>query len=133
MFRYVPPEELPGVWEFVFKGLEDIRRITKPPWSVDNVRSYLLDGNAALWTREDGFVILEKSREPFTLLPYMNVWAEWFEAQHAQRRREEMLAWLDTQERLNRCAFTQFSSPRLGWERINSGFTKHHSVYRRNA
>jgi hypothetical protein len=130
-FRKVGIEEIGASWAFVERGLQAILdECPDEHWTPRDIRRYLREGRAALFVRADGFVVLERSREPITSEPYVNVWLMWFEPEHLKR--EEVAAWLDELTKAQACEWWQLSSPRMGWGRYLHGICTHaYTTWRR--
>lgn len=131
MFTYVPPEDLSGNWVFVEHGLNEVLSITKEDWTPADVRRHLRFGRAALYVRDDGFVILERCLEPISGEPYLNVWIAWFEPGKAKAIRKEFIDWLDGAKQHSKCEWIQFASPRDGWAGLEPDFERAQTIWRR--
>jgi hypothetical protein len=103
------------VWEFVCKGLESVRARTKEPWNTDDVYRCLRGQRAFLFVRDEGFLILAKREEEWSLEPYLLVWIGHFKAGSALAINKDLFAWLDAQARSCGCKRLRIISPRLGW------------------
>lgn len=125
--------DLEGHWPFVKSGLEQIIAITGEEWTPTHVRQALNEGLAALFVREDGFVVLQKLKEDWTGDPYINVWAMWFKPDRARIARAEIDAWLETEaERLcGNPKALKFSSPRLGWKALEPEWEIERIIWRK--
>ena len=111
----VSPIDLPAHWAFVEAGLNAIIRLTGEEWTPTHVKCAIHHGAAFLHVCEDGFAVLEPSRELWTGRPYMNVWALWFKPGRAKARRAELFAWLDEKAKAAGLFPWKFGSPRMGW------------------
>jgi hypothetical protein len=131
MFQPVPPEQLPGVWEFVRHGLEVVIRRTGETWNPEDVRRSLVRGDTALFLRPDGFVVLERRTEFWSCAPYLNVWIAYFRPGKAKPLRAEFIAWLDSMRALTKTEWLEFRSPREGWAGLEPDFVKVATIWRR--
>lgn len=114
--KLVPAEDLASVWGFVEPGLQEILELTKEPWTVHHVKQYLRQGWATLFVDEDGFVVLQRLKAPWTSDPYVNVWVMWFKPDTAQARMHELVSWLDDITKQCKCDWWEWASPREGWK-----------------
>lgn len=116
MFKPVTPHEVPDVWSFVEPGIEQvIRRCKADEWTPRDIRRYLRYGNAHLYVRDEGFVVLERLLAGISGEPYLNVWLMWFKPGEAKKLKTELIAWLDNARDHAKCEWWQFSSPRDEW------------------
>lgn len=127
----VLPEDLNAHWEFVEKGLNVVRAIGREPWTADNVLSHLVDQRAALYLRDDGFVILEQCNEPISGRKYLNVWVMWFQPGRGRAVRQQVTEWLDAMKAAHSAEWIQFISVRDGWAGIEPDFVRHRTIWRR--
>jgi hypothetical protein len=130
-FARVLPEDLNTHWEFIERGLEIVRRICDEPWKSDDILRCLVDEKAALYRRDDGFVVIEQCTEPISRRKYLNVWVAWFLPGHARPIRQQFISWLDAMKRAHSAEWVEFSSPREGWLAIEPEFVRHRTIWRR--
>ena len=125
--RFVPIAEIPAAWDFVEAGLQQIIKRTGEKWTPVHVLAALNSNTAHLFVSDDGFVVLQPSREDWTAAPITNVWAMWFKPGKAKELRAELQAWLDetTQKR------ARFSSPRWGWKALEPDWEIERIIWRR--
>lgn len=113
--RFVPPDDLSVHWEFVEKGLDQVLRLTKEPWTPKDIKHAIREGFASLFVCEDGFLVLQRLKAAWTSDPYVNVWVTWFKPGRAKEKRAELIAFLDDATRQSKCDWWEFGSPREGW------------------
>jgi hypothetical protein len=117
-FDRVEPHQIGEVWEFVGAGLAVIAaECPTVPWYPRDVKRCLLKGQAALYVRPEGFVILQRCEEPISGAPYLNVWAIWFRPGTASPLRQQLIEWLDYSCRATCCEWWEGTSTREGWGR----------------
>lgn len=103
------------MWGFVEPGLQEVLAVTKEPWTATHVEQHLRMGWARLFVCDDGFVVTQRLEAPWTAKPYLNVWVMWFRPDTAQEKLRELVAFLDDIQRLEKCDWWEWSSPREGW------------------
>ncbi len=142
MLKHIPPDDLPGVWEFVSAGLQTVlaRGVAKDnngnevrePWNTDDVYRCLRSSRAYLFVHENGFLILARREEEWSLEPYLLVWVGWFQKGSALVLDGELFDWLDAQARLLNCKRLRIISPRMGWlTRLKGYFTLRYQTWER--
>lgn len=131
-FVRVLPEEINAHWAFIERGLNIVRARCKEPWKADDVLQHLVDERAALYRRDDGFVVMEQCNEPISGRRYLNVWVMWFMPNRARPIRRELLAWLDAMKAAHDAEWIEFSSPLEGWLGIEPDFVRHRVIWRRS-
>jgi hypothetical protein len=129
-FVRILPEELNAHWDFIEPGLEQMRRLWDEPWKSDDVLRCLVDERAALYRRDDGFIVVEQCNEPISGRKFLNVWIAWFLPGHARAMQAAIIAWLDALKAAHSCEWIQFISPRDGWA-LEPHFVRHRSIWRR--
>lgn len=92
-------------------GLQQVIRRTREKWTPTHVLQALYEGRAFLFLSDDGFFVLQPSREDWTSMPLVTVWAMWFRPGTAKEKQKEIRNWLD--QVTNKRA--RMSSPRMGW------------------
>lgn len=130
-FSRVLPDDLESHWAFVERGLNVVRSLCDEPWTADDILRCLVDEQAALYVRGDGFVILEQCNESISRRKYLNVWIMWFSPGRGKAIQREVIAWLDAMRLAHSCEWIQFSSPRDGWAGIEPDFVRHRVIWRR--
>ena len=97
----------------VESGLLDIIRRTGEKWTPVHVLQALHENRAHLFLDDDGFFVLQPTREDWTSAPVIHLWAMWFKPGMAKAREQELRDWLDkiTNKQV------RGSSPRMGWGR----------------
>lgn len=108
-------------WDFVERGLLSVLGKTRESWNTEDVRRLLRGGRVQLFIREEGFVILARREDEWSLEPYLLVWVAWFKPQTALAIQEQLFDWLDTQKRESGCRSIRILSPRRGWEKRLAG------------
>lgn len=132
MLRHVPPDEVSGVWEFVLAGLEKLLAKTKDKWNPTDVYRCLRGNRASLFVSEDGFLILSKREEEWSLEPYLLVWIGYFSKQKALPLTAELIGWIDDRAREIGCKRILIKSPRPGWGmRLRGYFTLKYQTWER--
>ena len=122
LMRKVEPFEVSQAWQFVEPGLQEIiRQCPTVPWTPVDVRRCLWRGEAVLYVHEDGFVIVQRSAEPISGAPYLNVWAMWFRAGAASPFKAQLIEWIDQTCRATCCEWWEGTSTREGWGRALYG------------
>jgi hypothetical protein len=120
------------VWEFVRKGLQSVLDRTQDPWTPTDVYRCLRGNRASLFLSDDGFLILSRREEEWSLEPYLLVWVGWFKKGTALPMDAELFAWLDSQARSIGCKRLRIISPRLGWgKRLRGYFTLKYQTWER--
>jgi hypothetical protein len=130
-FARVKPDELAAHWAFVENGLNHVRILCDEPWSAEDILARLVDERAALYLRDDGFLILEQCEEPISLKRYLNVWVMWFRPGQGRKVRDISVQWLDAMKLAHGCAWWQFSSPRDGWAGMEPLCERYRTIWRR--
>jgi len=79
---HVPAKQLHDHWPFVRRGLEAIRKKTKPEWLAEDIYSAIRQGNAMLLLamcgpNPVGFTISYFTEVPFSNRKELFVWAAW--------------------------------------------------------
>lgn len=130
-FDRVLPDDLETHWAFVERGLNVVRDLCHEPWTADDMLQRLVDEKAALYRRDDGFVILEQCSEAISGRKFLNVWVMWFAPGRGKAIRREALSWLDAMKTAHACEWIEFSSPRDGWAGMEPDFVRHRVIWRR--
>ena len=97
------------------RGLKVIIRKTGEKWTPSHVLQALHESCAGLFVCEDGFAVLQRTKEEWTSEPYVNVWALWMKPGRAKEKRQELVGWLDRETEKAGCRYWKFGSPRQGW------------------
>lgn len=120
LFYRVTPDDVSAHWPVVEKGINAIlAKCPKEPWTARDIRRQLRLAKAALFVRENGFLVIERSLEPISGEPYLNVWLMYLEP--GSMNRDAIAEWLDGMVRLHKCEWWQFTSPRDGWGAVLEG------------
>lgn len=53
-------------WDFVRPGLEEIRSALEPAWIPEDIYTACMEGRSHLFTTDEGFVVLNTYKEPYT-------------------------------------------------------------------
>jgi hypothetical protein len=129
--RRVAPSELASHWPFVEQGLNIAASHGDESWTPKHVHDRIFDERAALYVRDEGFVVLEQCVHPISKAKYLNAWIAWFAAGEGKKRLHELVAWLDAMKQAHGCAWIEFSSPREGWEGLRPYFKPALTIWRR--
>lgn len=122
LFQRTFEPDLNASWDFVEAGLRDvIARCPTVPWQPRDVLIALRRGDAALYVRGDGFLIVQRCQHHASYAPYLNVWVMWFAPGAAEALRPKLIEWLDTSCRATGCEWWEFSSTREAWGRALEG------------
>lgn len=134
MFKPVGKHEVSKVWDFVEPGIcKILEKCGTETFTPRDIFRHLTLGHAALFVRDEGFVVLETCTEVLSGEPYLNVWLMWFKPGEAEKLEEQLIAWLDQVRDHFNCFWWQFSSPREGWGRaMDKHCKKHVTTWRRH-
>lgn len=108
-------------------GLDQVLARTKEKWTPTHVLKALNEGWAHLFVESDGFAIIQQSKDEWTSEPHVLVWVMWFIPGKAKAKRAELIAWLDEISKKR----WKFSSPRMGWEALESECEIERIIWRR--
>lgn len=122
----VAPERVNHIWQWVRKGLDEIRAKCDEAWTTGEVYNALLSGSAVLYIagEEDGFMIVRKIVDPRG--PILFVWALWGDLANTQ---DTHFRFIDDLAKNIGADRIRMESPRRGWER--KGFKVKTMVYER--
>lgn len=130
-FRRVPAGELGAHWDSIAQKINETCAKWATPWGAADVLARLTDGRAALYLRDEGFIVLEQCVEALSGHKYLNAWFAWFKPLSGKPIRAQAVAWLDAMKVAHDCQWIEFSSPRAGWAILESYFAPHMTVWRR--
>ncbi len=74
MFNFIAPQDLHTVWGTVKVGLEVVKRRTGEQWIPEDVYASLKAGSSQLFMVDDGFAILQQTRNEWTNEPCLHIW-----------------------------------------------------------
>lgn len=114
------------VWERVRPGLEQVARDMGADWRPEDIYALCVNRQASLYLAAEGFIILSKPVNEWTLEPYLFVVAAFAPDAPVQER---YLEELESLARAAGAAYIECLSPRRGFER--AGWTPEHVCYRR--
>ena len=107
-------DRIAPVWQWVRKGLDDIRERCAESWTTGDVYNALMAGQAVLYIagQEDGFMVCRKQVD--SVGPILFVWALWGDMQDEQ---DKHFAFADELARSIGADRIRMESPRKGWAR----------------
>jgi hypothetical protein len=114
--RYIYPNQLRNVWEFVKQGLEKVRAKGHDDWIVEDIYCDCFTQKAMLWIVSDdnnddnGFMVLQPMGKT------LHVWAAWLESNNP----DDVVAGFNHIKEIAKqggCKKVTFTSVRKGWER----------------
>jgi len=130
--RYIPPAELPHVWEAVERGLNRILELCPDYWIPRDVKRHLYQGRCFLYFSDQGFFIVERCNEIFSGSPFLNVWVMYFQPGEGEKLKHQIIEQLDALKAQTFSEWIQFTSPRKAWGRAMDGlFEEYATIWRR--
>lgn len=123
------PTDIRRVWEKVLTGLWAIKRDMPVYWRPEDVYAKCVNGSAHLYTAPEGFVVLEKRTNAYTLEVELLVWIAYGEGPGLMEKYQQQIE--DIGRGVGAARLVMYS-PRRGFEkRADMGWEFETAIYRR--